>query len=385
MRLAIDLKSTNPTSRIRAPRSVQKASFVRQWKPSVVLHAIGILILAPLVGCESPEPITEYTIPTEMPEQLQPGKERMLAAMLPQADQVWFFKVTGPEDATSEIEDDFRKFVSEIQFVDGSPDLSRRPDNWRRGADRRMRFASFDVTTSSKQLDVSVSSLPRQSDWDNYVAQNINRWRNQLGAEPSTEKWAGAEPIDIPSSDGPAVWFDLVGQPGAATSSMPPMMSQTPSGSDLPVAPARGDPPPEKESPLKFDRPESWRVAGGSSMRLASFNAGPESAPADISVMPAGGDLRGNVQRWLGQVRQGNVPDDVVDQALEAVEERKVAGRDAKRYILTAADPTSGEIIDATIVPMEGNFSMFIKMKGPAETVTEQSDAMSEFLDSLQF
>ena len=336
-----------------------------------------------LIGCADPEPITSYTVPTQVPQELLPGNERILGAIVPLGTKAWFFKVRGPEDATGEVEEAFRSFVKEITFDRGEPDLSQLPSNWRRGADKPMRFASIDVSTSSKQLDVSVSSLPRQSDWDRYVSDNINRWRGQLGADPSSDKWAGAEPMEVGASDGPAVWFDLVGKPSQGSPGSPPMMSSMIPDNHPPMT--SDAPPPRKQKSLDFDRPEGWRDGRRSSMRLASFSAGPEDAAADISVMPAGGDLRGNVARWLGQVRSGNAPDDVVDKALADAEKRTVADREAQRYILTGEDAETGNIIDATIVPLDERTSMFIKMIGPAETVSEQSDAMSEFLDSLQF
>jgi hypothetical protein len=119
-------------------------------------------------------------------------------------------------------------------------------------------------------------------------------------------------------------------------------------------------------------------------MRLAAFDVGPEDSPAELTVIPAGGDLRGNVARWLGQVRQGNVPEEVVDQALSDAKTVDVDGRPAQRFLLTGDDAATGTAIDATIVPMDGGMSVFVKMTGPAKTVTEQSDAIASFLQSLK-
>ena len=121
-------------------------------------------------------------------------------------------------------------------------------------------------------------------------------------------------------------------------------------------------------------------------MRLAAFNVGPENQSAEITVITAGGDLRGNVARWLGQVRNGTVPDEVVDQALENAREVTVAGKSGKRFLLLSekdADPRLA--IDATIVPLgdDGASSLFIKMTGPAKTVENQVDAITLFLKSL--
>ena len=124
-----------------------------------------------------------------------------------------------------------------------------------------------------------------------------------------------------------------------------------------------------------------------SSMRLAAFNVGPEDKSAEITVIPAGGDLRGNVARWLGQVRDGKVPDEIVDQALKDALNVTVAGKPGKRFVLMGEKDTDPSMaIDATIVPLgsDGTTSLFIKMFGAAETVEGQADAIDSFLKSLK-
>ena len=91
------------------------------------------------------------------------------------------------------------------------------------------------------------------------------------------------------------------------------------------------------------------------------------------------------------------VTDEMVDEALESAEELEVGGRDSQRFILKGDeknekssddqkgdDQTGGQSIDATIVPLEDNFSLFIKMTGPTETVKEQHDALTSFLKSIE-
>ncbi|WP_236622138.1 hypothetical protein [Novipirellula maiorica] len=367
-----------------------------------------MLLLAVASGCQKTDPIVTYSIPTEVPEQLRAGNDRMLAVMVPKDDQTWFFKITAaPEEAVAVVEDDFRKFVESITFEDDKPVLGELPEGWQLGGSKPMRFASIDVNTPNKQLDISVSSLPKQPDWDAEVAMNVNRWRGQVGLAPSSEKWASGEPIEIEAADGTAIWVDIVGKSSGGS---PPMMSgmtggpmsrgQMPNddihsgvaggsmaaGSSASKAPASGAGG-SAESPasrFKYDRPEGWRDGRMSSMRMAAFNVGPEDAEAEITVIPAGGDLRGNVARWLGQIRPEGVADEVVDKALEDAEKVKVDGRDAQRFLLLGSDPDAGTAIDATIVPLDEGFSLFIKMTGPAKTVTAESEAIKSFLESIQ-
>ena len=46
---------------------------------------------------------------------------------------------------------------------------------------------------------------------------------------------------------------------------------------------------------------------------------------------------------------------------------------------LAGEDATSGTAIDATIVPIDGGMSLFVKMTGPAETVTNNPTQSRRF------
>jgi hypothetical protein len=355
---------------------------------------IAVLLWGGMVGCQRSEPVVIYTIPTRVPEQLQVEKERMLAAIVPKGDQVWFFKVNGPQAAVDQIETQFRDFVRAIRYADGLPVLTSLPDGWRRGGEKAMRFATLDVETPGRQLNISISQLDRQSDWDEQVKMNVNRWRGQLGLASSEAKWAAGQPLEVAEADTTSVWVDLLGDSAAAGSAMspplagisPPPAAELAAGDRAATNPVPNDPaPPGQADPrLKYVRPPGWREGRMSSMRMAAFSIGPEDSPAELTVIPAGGDLRGNVARWLGQVRQGEVSDEVIDQAMAAATIVDVDGRKGQRFLLTGEDASSGTAIDATIVPIEGGMSLFVKMTGPAQTVSDQSDEIASFLESLE-
>ena len=156
-----------------------------------ILASLAFLVCS-WAGCTQQDPIVTYTVPTKIPAKLMPGKDRMLAAMLPKDKEIWFFKVTGPEEAIESLQGTFRDFVEDIEFQDGSPKLKELPDGWRRGGEKPFRYATLDVDTPDKQLGISVSSLPLRDDaWDQQVQDNVNRWRGQLGLSKSDQKWAG--------------------------------------------------------------------------------------------------------------------------------------------------------------------------------------------------
>lgn len=396
------------------------------------LWCVGLLSV--LAGCSQEAPIITYQVPTKMPAVLAAEDTRMIAAILPQKDQAWFFKIMGRESAVDSIDDTFREFVENIEFEDGKPNLDSVPSDWRKGAARTMRFASFDINTPVQQLDLSVSQLTRMDDWSELVVMNVNRWRKQVGLAESQKEWASAETMTWSGSeldefaDVPAIWVDVTGK---ASDSGPPMMAggapfasmaggpngggtadaaadphaglprdaqeaieqAKASGASMPAAKEKAfpiesasDDAPKSDPALDFDRPEGWRDGRMSMMRMAAFNAGPEESSAEITVITAGGDLRGNVAGWMGQVEGGQPDDADVDQALESAEKLTVAGRDAQRFILHPKDEDSqATSIDATIVPLENDFSLFIKMVGPADVIADQDEAMRSFLKSLKY
>ncbi|MFG0287622.1 MAG: hypothetical protein ACF8CQ_05595 [Rhodopirellula sp. JB044] len=393
----------------------------------------GVLSCILFVGCAEQAPIITYEIPTAVPAALAAEDTRMVAAILPQEGQAWFFKIMGRESAVDGVVDEFREFVEQIEFQDGEPVIGELPENWKRGGERAMRFASIDINTPEQQLDLSISQLSRMDDWDALVTSNIVRWRKQVGLDATDQKWSGAEELEWKNADSsdPAVWLDVTGRPGeAAASSMSgaPFAGGGPFSGSAPFAgggsmPSSGSPDPhaglprsareaiaartkavasgessddsgesagndrDAESKIQYDRPEGWRDGRMSMMRLAAFNVGPEDSAAEVTIINAGGDLRGNVARWMGQIRSSAVPDEDVDAALENAEQLEVSGHSAQRFVLMPDDSGDADAtaIDATIVPLEEGFSMFVKMTGPVETVKTQSEKMKAFLESIEF
>jgi len=360
----------------------------------------------------------------------------MVAAIVPQPGQAWFFKVMGPKSAVDRIAETFETFISEITFQDGVPVIDTLPEGWRRGKDRPMRYASIDINTPEKQLDLSISQLSRMSDWDELVAMNVNRWRKQVGLEETEERWAGAERLqragetagESAESAEPSIWVDVEGRPDQDAAPMmpgqppfagnggnvPPFLRSASSSGLPPTGGVEGDPhaglprsaqeavarakaeqrqngrtgTPDRPSPLEYERPEGWRDGRQSAMRLAAFDVGPAESAAEVTVIVAGGDLRGNVARWIGQVLAETPEDEVVDQAMQDAKSLTVSQRDAQRFLLypdKLGNEKQSTAIDAVIVPLENESSLFVKMTGPVETVREQADELRTFLRSLRF
>ena len=378
-------------------------------RPFRSVQGLGLLLVTLIAACDSPPPIRTYEIRTDVPPTLA-GDERMLGLMVPEPDSAWFFKVVGPKEAIRYAEAPIRDFLGKVRFAEGKPDLKELPQGWVMGTERPMRFATLLIDTPTRELEMSISQLPRSEKWDEQVALNVNRWRGQMGLEDSTDPLAGAEKFALTSlgesPDSPA-WVDLAGRmnpnagamPGAG--GMPPFAGAGPPGAGPPdqappsQAPPNPGPPGANPTPAdnagspaagpKFVAPPEWRAGKMSMMRLAAFQIGPTDRQAELTIIQAGGDLRGNVDRWLGQVLGGPAPADVVDKSLADAQKLSVSGREAQRFFLSGGDDKpNAQAIDATIVSVGDGMSLFIKATGPAETLGEERERIGKFLESIR-
>lgn len=380
-------------------------SLKQSYPTAFTLLVFALLLLG---GCDKQEGIVQYKIPKKVPEQLLPEDDRLLAVMVPRGDKVWFFKVMGAESSVDLIDEAFRGFVQSVQFDDqNEPVLDNLPEGWRRGGIKPMRHATIDINTSKKQLDLSISfltgpSVEDQEEWDAYVVQNVDRWRGQVGLEPSTDKWAGGQPIEVPQAQGPSVWVDVIGQAGSGAPPMAgmgggmmgggmmggPMSGAAPTGATPPSAAPTGPPSASagaNATEIEHVGPEGWQKQAARGMRELVYQVGEGETSAEVTLITAGGDLRSNVARWMKQVA-GQAPEDAaVDEMLAGAEKFDVSGRPAQRFIIPGDVEKGQDSIDATIVEFEQGRSKFIKMTGHPETVAEQSNSMRTFLDSLSF
>ncbi|MEO1618891.1 MAG: hypothetical protein AAFV88_23780 [Planctomycetota bacterium] len=381
---------------LRIRRSLASWVWVWVWVVAALLTA----------GCEEKEGIQVYKIPKQIPEQLRPSKDRMLVVMAPRGEQAWFFKLQGPEKVIGDVETQFKEFVFGITFnSEDEPVLETLPDNWRRGRERPMRFATLDINTPNKQLELSISSLPlplkpgetasemSEPLWEQYVRSNVKRWRGQLGLSDDQTEWGGAAAEDITWAERQAVLLDIVGTAGSGgMGGMPPMMGQ--SGSmppmtrppSMPSQTSRADAPPTS-SAVKLDGepPKGWRQLPAGGFRLMAFEAGPKESPAVTTVSKVGGEVRANVARWLGQVEESSPAPDAVDELMANGINVEVSGQPGTRFIIQSENESSKTAIDGTVVPLEDGRSMFIKMTGPPKVVAQEKEAVAEFLRTLAF
>jgi hypothetical protein len=135
-----------------------------------------------------------------LPDNADPARDgRIIAAIVTTANATLFFKMRGNADLTEAQKGDFIKWVAAVcdaQAQTGSPQVAAAPpqttsappikwtmpDGWTEVPPSSMRYASFSAPAQDgDKIDISVVTFPGDGGSD---ADNINRWRGQMGLAP---------------------------------------------------------------------------------------------------------------------------------------------------------------------------------------------------------
>ena len=135
-----------------------------------------------------------------LPDNADPSRDgRIIAAMVTTANATLFFKMRGNADLTESQKGDFIKWVAAVcdsqtqtgssqvaaappQTTSGVPIKWTTPEGWTEVPPSSMRYASFSAPTEDgDKIDISVVTFPGDGGSD---ADNINRWRGQMGLAP---------------------------------------------------------------------------------------------------------------------------------------------------------------------------------------------------------
>jgi hypothetical protein len=146
-------------------------------------------------------------------------------------------------------------------------------------------------------------------------------------------------------------------------------------------------PTPEDDRPaLTWKAPASWTlVPNPNGMRLATYklpHAGTDKEETELIVARAGGDVDGNVKRWIGQFDESYT----LRETHKAVKGLKVTlvqidGTYKDTMSGTPADHTGWTML-AAIVQTTGQ-SYFFKVIGPSATVTAAAKPFDAMIDAI--
>ena len=135
-----------------------------------------------------------------LPDNADPARDgRIIAAMVTTANATLFFKMRGNADLSEAQKGDFIKWVAAVcnaqtqtgppQVAAGPPQTTSAPpikwitpEGWTEVPPSSMRFASFSAPADDGgKIDISVVTFPGDGGSD---ADNVNRWRGQMGLAP---------------------------------------------------------------------------------------------------------------------------------------------------------------------------------------------------------
>jgi hypothetical protein len=162
-----------------------------------------------------------------LPKDADPTKDgRIIAAMVAGPNGTLFFKMRGNAELTEAQKTDFMKWVSAVcsgqKTARQTDDLSmplnqtrtaqikwKTPEGWNEVPASSMRYASFNATEpDGAKVDVSVVTFPGDGGSD---ADNINRWRSQIGLQPVDDKGAAAAITPVNATNGEFSSVDMTG------------------------------------------------------------------------------------------------------------------------------------------------------------------------------
>jgi hypothetical protein len=152
---------------------------------------------------------------------------RIIAAMASTNNSTLFFKMRGNDALTEAQKADFIKWVAAVcnaQTEDKSPQMAampprdaaapqikwQTPKDWTEVPPSSMRYASFSASgANGDKIDISIVTFPGDGGSD---ADNVNRWRRQIGLGPLDDKAVAALIAPLQSSDTDFSTLDMTGK-----------------------------------------------------------------------------------------------------------------------------------------------------------------------------
>lgn len=162
-----------------------------------------------------------------LPSGADPTKDgRIIAAMTTSASSTLFFKIRGNDTLTESQKSDFIKWVAAVCDAQGgnkvpqtagampSHDSSNPrikwqiPPGWSEVPPSAMRYASFSAGGNNDKIDISIVTFAGEGGSD---ADNVNRWRQQIGLPPMSPASVATQVAPLKSSEANFSSVDIAG------------------------------------------------------------------------------------------------------------------------------------------------------------------------------
>jgi hypothetical protein len=313
-----------------------------------------------LTGCNDQEPIRTETLP-KPPEDMREPKVRLLASILENGEEQWFFKLVGPIKDVSDLTVPYTQFVQSVRLTGNkdNPINWTVPKGWETGPKKELRFATF-LPADKPGVEITVSKFDRISG----LLENVNRWnRLDLGR-------AEIRPRDL----------EKYTQKVKAGEHIVTLVDMTGPGVDKKPNPHAGLPPKQpRKLPIEYTVPKEWEETGPREspfVRIFSaftVSAGPPKVEATITRMVDKGSLLDNVNRWRAQVDLDPIKEVVEPSSIDlnGVKGQYFDFENKKRMLMVRV--------------VRGEESWFFKLVGDKEIVTKNKEIFERFVKSVRF
>jgi hypothetical protein len=170
--------------------------------------------------------VTIFDLPG-LPRDADPAKDgRIIAAMAPTPNGTLFFKMRGNAELTEAQKGDFIKWVSAVctdqKTARQKDDLTmplnepkaaqikyKTPEGWTEVPASSMRYASFSANgAGGAKIDISIVTFPGDGGSD---ADNVNRWRRQIGLPAMDDKSINGLVVPLNTDDAQFSTLDMTG------------------------------------------------------------------------------------------------------------------------------------------------------------------------------
>ena len=351
----------------------------------VVPLLVGVALLS---GCGKSEQVISYTVPTH--ESLQtkeflaesakrkPQPARMMAAIVPQGESLWFFKLQGPPDDVKARGEELREFLKSLKFSSDDKPEWILPATWKETPGNANRHATL-VLSEQPRIELSVTVLTKGPEsLTKQLLDNINRWRGQLDLPHIAADDLPTRTETLKAGELTVTLINIVGK-ASQRPAMPGGMTPPGMGRPSPreAAPATERPTTDaKPGESPFNKPAEWTEVPPKQFQLARFTVGEGEQLVEIAVSRAGGDRAANINRWRGQVGLEPLSAEELDKTSQPFE---VGSKKGELVEIIAGD----KAILGVMIPDEGQ-TWFIKLTGPSATAAKERSRFEAFAKSLK-
>lgn len=356
----------------------------------------GLILLGLIgfgVGCEQRGEIRVYQVDRKDWGEMIPV--RTVAAAIPigtqLGEQAWFIKAMDEPSRLEGLTEPLARLIESSQFDNGKSPKWKLPEGWDELPGSGMSQARFRVRNVDPPVLFSVTLLPgNAANWDGYLKDNLNRWRDQLQLAPLRWDALKAEATELPAASGRGVAMvvDWTGE------KVNPRMKNSPDAGSRPQGSGGNsiDPSASADSfqPNQVDAiavPEGWLAAPISPFQLAKYHIGSEKDEGEVIVSQARNDLHQNAFMWQNQLMPDGDASEVQsasEAALRSPEEIDLGTRQGTLYrFRSSEEPSSSDALWILILPMEDSQSLFIKMRGSQSLLERNHDGMIQFANEL--